>query len=57
MMEIVTWNIPLSNGKTENSLLSYWEFDFEAVCPTLDHDLLSQAHIQIALLAVALLPY
>ena len=24
---------------------AYWEFDFEAVCPTLDHDLLSQAHI------------
>ena len=40
------WNIPLSNGKTENSLL---EFDFEAVCPTLDHDLLSQAHIHMSL--------
>ena len=26
--------------------IAYWEFDFEAVCPTLDHDLLSQAHIQ-----------
>ncbi len=26
---------------------AYWEFDFEAVCPTLDHDLLSQAHIYI----------
>ena len=25
--------------------IAYWEFDFEAVCPTLDHDLLSQAHI------------
>ena len=24
MMEIVTWNIPLSNGKTENSLLGVW---------------------------------
>ncbi len=24
--------------------IAYWEFDFEAVCPTLDHDLLSQAH-------------
>ena len=24
---------------------AYWEFDFEAVCPTLDHDLLSQAHV------------
>ena len=23
--------------------IAYWEFDFEAVCPTLDHDLLSQA--------------
>ena len=23
-MEIVTWNIPLSNGKTENSLLGVW---------------------------------
>ena len=27
--------------------IAYWEFDFEAVCPTLDHDLLSQAHIYI----------
>ena len=27
---------------------AYWEFDFEAVCPTLDHDLLSQAHIYIS---------
>ena len=27
--------------------IAYWEFDFEAVCPTLDHDLLSQAHITI----------
>ena len=26
--------------------IAYWEFDFEAVCPTLDHDLLSQAHMQ-----------
>ena len=25
--------------------IAYWEFDFEAVCPILDHDLLSQAHI------------
>ena len=25
--------------------IAYWEFDFEAVCPTLNHDLLSQAHI------------
>ena len=25
--------------------IAYWEFDFEAVCPTLDHDLLSQAQI------------
>ena len=25
--------------------IAYWEFDFEAVCPTLDHDLLSQALI------------
>ena len=24
---------------------AYWEFDFEAVCPTLDHDFLSQAHM------------
>ena len=24
MIEIVTWNIPLSNGKTENSLLGVW---------------------------------
>ena len=24
---------------------AYWEFDFEAVCPTLDHDLLSQVHM------------
>ena len=23
-MEIVTWNIPISNGKTENSLLEVW---------------------------------
>ena len=28
--------------------IAYWEFDFEAVCPTLDHDLLSQAHISSA---------
>ena len=27
--------------------IAYWEFDFEAVCPTLDHDLLSQAHIYL----------
>ena len=27
--------------------IAYWEFDSEAVCPTLDHDLLSQAHIYI----------
>ena len=27
--------------------LAYWEFDFEAVCPTLDHDLLSQAHMPV----------
>ena len=27
--------------------IAYWEFDFEAVCPTLDHDLLSQAHMQV----------
>ena len=27
--------------------IAYWEFDFEAVCPILDHDLLSQAHIYI----------
>ena len=27
--------------------IAYWEFDFEAVCPTLDHDLLSQAQIQM----------
>ena len=27
--------------------IAYWEFDFEAMCPTLDHDLLSQAHIYI----------
>ena len=27
--------------------IAYWEFDFKAVCPTLDHDLLSQAHIYI----------
>ena len=27
--------------------IAYWEFDFEAVCPTLDYDLLSQAHIYI----------
>ena len=25
--------------------IAYWEFDFKAVCPTLDHDLLSQAHM------------
>ena len=25
--------------------IAYWEFDFEAVCPTLDHDLLSQAPV------------
>ena len=25
--------------------IAYWEFDFEAVYPTLDHDLLSQAHM------------
>ena len=25
--------------------IAYWEFDFEAVYPTLDHDLLSQAQI------------
>ena len=24
---------------------AYWEFDFEAVCPTLGHNLLSLAHI------------
>ena len=24
MMEIVAWNIPLSNGKTDNSLLGVW---------------------------------
>ena len=29
--------------------IAYWEFDFEAVCPTLDHDLLSQAHISLTL--------
>ena len=29
--------------------IAYWEFDFEAVCPTLDHDLLSQAHIHYKL--------
>ena len=23
--------------------IAYWEFDFEAMCPTLDQDLLSQA--------------
>ena len=27
--------------------IAYWEFDFEAVCPTSDHNLLSQAHICI----------
>ena len=27
--------------------IAYWEFDFEAVCPTLDHDLLSQAHMHV----------
>ena len=27
--------------------IPYWEFDFEAVCPTFDHDLLSQAHLCI----------
>ena len=27
--------------------IAYWEFDFEAVCPTLDRDLLSQAHIHM----------
>ena len=27
--------------------IAYWEFDFEAVCPTLDHNLLSQAHIYV----------
>ena len=31
---------------------AYWEFDFEAVCPTLDHDLLSQAHIYICIKSV-----
>ena len=30
--------------------IAYWEFDFEAVCPTLDHDLLSQAHSHIYIL-------
>ena len=30
--------------------IAYWEFDFEAVCPTLDHDLLTQAHIYIHVL-------
>ena len=25
--------------------IAYWEFDFEAMCPTLDHNLLSQVHI------------
>ena len=29
--------------------IAYWQFDFEAVCPTLGHDLLSQAHIHIML--------
>ena len=29
--------------------IAYWEFDFEAVCPTLDHNLLSQAHISLTL--------
>ena len=27
--------------------IAYWEFDFEAVCPTLDHDLLSQAQLTV----------
>ena len=27
--------------------IAYWEFDFEAMCPTLGHDLLSQARIYI----------
>ena len=27
--------------------IAYWEFDFEAVCPTLDHNLLSQEYIYI----------
>ena len=27
--------------------IPYWEFDFEAVCPAFDHDLLSQAHLCI----------
>ena len=26
--------------------ITYWEFDFEAMCPTLAHDILSQAHIR-----------
>ena len=43
MMEIVTWNIPLSNAIMVWLKTGYWEFDFEAMCPTLDHDLLSQA--------------
>ena len=30
--------------------IAYWEYDFEAVCPTLDHDLLSQAHIYIVMM-------
>ena len=31
--------------------IAYWEFDFEAVCPTLDHDLLSQAHISLLMIS------
>ena len=31
--------------------IAYWEFDFKAVCPTLDHDLLSQAHIYVQQIA------
>ena len=31
--------------------IAYWEFDSEAKCPTLDHDLLSQARI------LSLFPY
>ena len=34
--------------------IAYKEFDFEAVCPTLDHDLLSQAHIYIYVYIVSL---
>ena len=30
---------------TVRQKIAYWEFDFKAVCPTLDHYLLSQAHI------------